>query len=389
MERFDAIVIGAGPAGSTTAHRLAEAGARVLVVDKARFPRDKPCGGGLTLRAVRQLPVDPSPVVEDAVEAVQLRLGFERSFERRARGPVILMTQRRRLDHFLLEQAAERGAEVREGVRVDAVDADERSATVRVDGVPIRADVLIGADGANGTTARAAGLAPDFDWGVAYEGNVHGAQERYRHRAVVELGVVPGGYGWVFPKEDHVNVGVGGWLREGPRLKEQLRRVARAHRLDEVTGLRGHRLPMRRPSSPLARGRVLLVGDAAGLVDPLSGDGMYECFVSSRLASAAVLDLLGGEAPSLDPYATALNRELAHHLAASWGVKLALDRYPGSVFAILRVPGVFGAIERILRGELSHPGAARGLVRAPLRALALLARASGSPGETYKAEALV
>ena len=110
---------------------------------------------------------------------------------------------------------------------------------------------------------------------------------------MIELGEIAGGYGWVFPKGDHVNVGVGGWLREGPRLKEQLRRVAVANGLDDVTDLRGHRLPLRRPSSPLARGRVLLVGDAAGLVDPLSGDGMYECFVSSRLAAAAILDLLG------------------------------------------------------------------------------------------------
>jgi flavin-dependent dehydrogenase len=299
------------------------------------------------------------------------------------------MTQRIRLDHFLLEHAAARGADVREGVHVDAVETDERGATVTVNGERLEAAVVIGADGANGTTARAVGLAGDIDWGVAYEGNVAGPELRYRHRAVVELGAVAGGYGWVFPKGDHVNVGVGGWLREGPRLKAHLQRVARAHGLEEVTELRGHRLPMRRPSSPLARGRALLVGDAAGLVDPLSGDGMYECFVSARLASAAVLDVLSGESESLDPYATALTRELAHHLAASWGVKVAIDRYPRAVFAILRVPGVFGAIERILRGELSHPGAARGPVRAPLRALALLARAAGSPGDTYKTEALV
>ncbi len=65
MRRYDALVVGGGPAGSTTAWRLADAGASVLLVDKARFPRDKPCGGGITMRAVRQCPVDPSPVVEE------------------------------------------------------------------------------------------------------------------------------------------------------------------------------------------------------------------------------------------------------------------------------------------------------------------------------------
>ena len=388
MERFDAIVVGGGPAGSTTAYRLADAGAKVLVVDKARFPRDKPCGGGLTMRAVRHMPVAPAPVVEDSVDVVQLRLGFERSFERTAVAPLILMTQRLRLDHFLLEQAAARGAEVRDGVRVTEVEQHGDGVTLMVDGARLRSEILVAADGANGVTARALGIDTAFDWGVAYEGNVTGA-DGFRGRAVIELGVVAGGYGWVFPKGDHVNVGVGGWLREGPKLKERLHQVARAHGLEQVSELRGHRLPMRRPSSPLVRGRVLLVGDAAGLVDPLSGDGMYECFVSARLAAAAALDLLGGQAQSLEPYATALTRELAHHLAASWGVKLALERYPRSVFALLRLPGVFGPIERILRGELTHPGAARGLVRAPLHALALLGRAAGSPGDTYKAEALV
>ncbi len=382
MEQFDAIVVGAGPAGSTAAYRLADAGARVLVLDKARFPRDKPCGGGLTLRAVKQLPVDPEPVVEDRVDTVELRLRFERSFSRTSDAPLVLMTQRRRLDHFLLEQAAGRGADVRDGVRVDSVEVDERGATVTVDGERIHGETLIGADGANGTTAKAVGLAGELDYGVAYEGNVSGVEDRYRGRAVVELGSIPGGYGWIFPKADHVNVGVGGWLHEGPRLRAHLKEVMRAHGIapEEIDGLRGHRLPLRRPHSPLARGRALLVGDAAGLVDPLSGDGMYECFASSRLAAAAVLDLLGGQAESLDPYATALTRELAHHLSASWGVKLAIDRFPRSVFALLRVRGVFPAVERILRGELSHPGAARGLVRGPLRALELLARASGDPG---------
>ena len=116
MKRFDAIVVGGGPAGSTTAYRLAEAGASVLLVDKARFPRDKPCGGGITLRAVRQCPVDVTPVVEEWVDAVELRFRYGDSVVRRSRQPFVWMTQRRRLDAFLLDAARERGAEVREGI---------------------------------------------------------------------------------------------------------------------------------------------------------------------------------------------------------------------------------------------------------------------------------
>src|SRR3954463_16540852 len=103
MERFDVLVVGGGPAGSTPAYRLADAGASVLLVDKATFPRDKPCGGGLTMRAVRELPVSVEPVVEHVVDRMAFRLRYGRSFERGGHRPLILMTQRRRLDHYLAE----------------------------------------------------------------------------------------------------------------------------------------------------------------------------------------------------------------------------------------------------------------------------------------------
>ena len=101
MQRFDAIVVGGGPAGSATAIRLADAGASVLLVDRATFPRDKPCGGGLTTRAFKQCPVDPTPVVEEEVDLVELRFRYGDEVVRQAAQPVIRMTQRRRLDAFL------------------------------------------------------------------------------------------------------------------------------------------------------------------------------------------------------------------------------------------------------------------------------------------------
>src|SRR5439155_5863178 len=159
VERFDAIVVGAGPAGSTAAFRLARAGARVLLVDRERFPRDKPCGGGLTYRAVLELPVSVDPVVEDVVERVELGFRYGRRFERRSSdGPLVLMTQRRRLDAHLAEQAAAAGADFRDGVRATGLEVDAEAAVVRFDGTAATAPVAIGADGANGLTARALGL---------------------------------------------------------------------------------------------------------------------------------------------------------------------------------------------------------------------------------------
>src|SRR5437773_2444279 len=263
VERFDVIVVGAGPAGSTAAYRLARSGAKVLLLDRARFPRDKPCGGGLTERAVKQLPVPVDPVVEEVVDRFEFGCRYRTRFERGGERPLVLMTQRRHLDAHLAEAATAAGADFRDGLRATGLELGEREATVRFDGTAAQAQVVIGADGVNGLTARALGYA-DRRHGVALEGNVshvHARKDRWRGRAVVELGTVPGGYAWVFPKGDHVNVGVGGWESEGPRLREHLERACAEYGLpsSRLDGVRGYRLPMRRPGDTAAQGRVLLV----------------------------------------------------------------------------------------------------------------------------------
>jgi geranylgeranyl reductase family protein len=374
VERVDVLVVGAGPAGSAAAIHLARAGASVLLADRARFPRDKPCGGGLTGRALRHVPCDVSPVVEHVVHRFALRAGYQgRGVVLSTGAPLIELTQRRRLDLHLAEQAAAAGADFRDGSRVEDVEPDEAGATARVGGGRVRCSVLLGADGANGGVARAAGLGEGIVCGVALEGNVSRealAEARYEGTAWVELGVVPGGYGWVFPKGDHANLGVGGWLQEGPRLRAHLDRLARAHGLDPAAlrDVRGHRLPMRRLGAPAASGRVLLLGDAAGLVDPLSGDGIYEAFVSARLAAEAVL------AGRPEAYEEALAGALDRHAAASWKAKRAAERFPRACCWAARAPGVFEAVAGLLGGELAHPAEARGLARPPLRVLSRLAR---------------
>jgi geranylgeranyl reductase family protein len=377
--------VGAGPAGSTTAYRLAAAGASVLLVDRASFPRDKPCGGGVTGRARALLPFSIDPVVEDVVDRAELRLGYRRGVVRGGGEPLVWMTQRRRLDAFLAERAEAAGAEFRQGVRVTAVE----EGTVVAGGERIAADLVIGADGVNGISAKALSLAGNKTIGVAIEGNApHGVvdPDRYRGRLVIELGTVPGGYGWVFPKGDHVNFGVGGWGGEAPNLRVELARLCEAHGVspDDLTDTRGYRLPLRLPGSVLARGRTAIVGDAAGLIDPVSGDGMFEGFLSGLYAAEAALDVLAGRASSLEPYSERLTQRLATHLWASWGVKAALDRFPRTAFAIAKAGPVWAAVEKLVRGDVQDVSAVHGLARPPLKALALLARAAGDPGRAYR-----
>ena len=391
MTRVDVAVVGAGPAGALAAYALAERGASVVLLDRARFPRDKPCGGGLTQRALKLLPFSVDPVVEDSVYRIDFRLRYGSSFHRRADQPLIVMTRRRRLDAFLVERAVGVGAELRDGVKVSSLEADDSGVVVHTDAGDVRAVLAVGADGANGVSAAALGRPVRRTNCIALEGNVpYGTRAggRYRGRVALELGVVPGGYAWIFPKADHVNVGVAGWEREGPKLRRHLARLLDAHGIptDAVVGLRGHRLPLRQAHAPLAGNRVLLVGDAAGLVDPLSGDGIYEAALSAHEAAATAGRYLDGSVDSLHGYRSALLARTGPLCAASWEWKHAYDRFPRLSFGITRLPFAWPVIQALLRGELVDPTASRGLNAVPLFLLGLLGRAAQAPGTTYRRE---
>ena len=374
MRHVDVLVVGAGPAGSATAIHLARGGASVLLADRARFPRDKPCGGGVTGRALRWAPCDITPVVERVVDTFELRLNHRRSFRRTSSEPLIAMTQRRRLDAFLAERAAAAGAEFRDGVRVEQLEIERRPcgrASGRGAGCSGDARRRRRRERRRREDGRAR---RGIERGIALEGNVSWElldEQAYSSTAVVEVGAPAGGYGWLFPKGDHANLGVGGWASEGPQLRQHLARLARAYGVEPgaIADVRGHRLPMRRLGASMpAGGRIVLVGDAAGLVDPLSGDGMYEAFTSARLAADAIL----AEDPGR--YPAALSQSLDRHAGASWAAKRALDRYPAVCFWAARSPGVFGVVAGLLRGDVGHPDEARGLARPPLRLIARVAR---------------
>ncbi|MDP3768436.1 MAG: geranylgeranyl reductase family protein [Dehalococcoidia bacterium] len=341
MITYDAIVAGAGPAGSTAARLLAQQGASVLLLDRARFPRDKPCGGAVTVRAADEAGIDLSPVIEREVSEVRVSFRLGRPFERSSPETLTYMTQRCRLDAYLAEQAAAAGADFRDGVAVRDVELEDGGVIVRAGGDASRARALVGADGANGVVARATGLAPVGELAVALEGNVparDGLMERWEHAIAVDLGGTPGGYGWLFPKGDHLNVGVGGWRWVGPSLRERLSALCRYLGLDEskLFGLRGHHLPMRLDGAPLVRGPALLAGDAAGFVDPLSGEGIDAAFVSGRLAAQAVASYLAGGPADLASYEAAVERELMPEILVSHKLQRVFQRIPRPCVAAMR-----------------------------------------------------
>lgn len=233
--QYDVIVAGAGPAGSTAARECASRGLSVLLLDKAGFPRDKPCGGGVNIRAARLLPFDLSPVAERTIFGMYVSVSQARSFTRYSAEPLTYLTQRRRLDTLLLEQAQRAGAVVRERAAVQQVDARSGRVVVRAGGETFRSRSLVAADGANGPTTKLAGFRLPRWKGIALEANValdRLTEARWRDVFAIDAASVPGGYGWLFPKGDHVNIGVGGWNSTGPTLRGRLDRLTRFYGFD-------------------------------------------------------------------------------------------------------------------------------------------------------------
>jgi len=207
---------------------------------------------------------------------------------------------------------------------------------------------------------RAAALCPCAEDAVALAGNVpcpQGVPEAWRYVAALDLGGLAGGYGWVFPKGDHLNVGVGAWKYAAFTLRPKLAALCRRYGFDPegLEGLRGHYLPMRLPGSIIARGPVALVGDAAGLVDPLSGEGIHAAFLSGRLAAEAVLRLLAGEAEDLLSYQRVVDRRLQPELTAARKLQELFHFAPPPYIALTRHSERFWRfICRLMRGECTY-----------------------------------
>jgi geranylgeranyl reductase family protein len=286
----------------------------VLLLDRAEFPRDKPCGGGVNIRSARLLPFDLGPIAERVIYGLRVSVRQGHAFERVSSQPLSLLTQRRHLDAHLVQRAVAVGARFQDGTGVRAVERENGHLVLRAGRDSFRGRVLVAADGGNGPVARLAGIDARRHMGIALEGNVTADPfpEWWEQMLGIDVGSAPGGYSWLFPKGNHVNIGVGGWYHIGPSLRARLHAMTLFYGFDphQLWGVRGHPLPIRLPGSPLVDGNVLLVGDAAGLLDPLTGEGIFAAIWSGRAAARHIARYLAGETTTLDGYRRDVAAEL-------------------------------------------------------------------------------
>lgn len=368
---YDVIVVGAGPGGSTAARFCAQAGLKTLLIEKERLPRYKPCGGCLSLKTVHLLGFDLSPVLENTIYGVNFTYCLKDLFSIRSEQPIVFLVMRDRFDQFLVKKALGKGAEILEGERVKGVEEKGRWVEVELGrGGRFRCEYLIGADGAGGIVAKSLSLLPQKGNGkgigleseIPFRSSVNFPKEDFHH-IHLDFGRTPSGFGWVFPKREGLSVGIGGMFIDVGKTNLHQCFINFLNGLSyinkgEARKVMGHPLPsFYDEGQRVSQGRVLLVGDAGYLIDPLTGEGIYYALRSGMLAAQAIVESKEqGISPS-DLYQASVRLQIFENL--KWALLFArfVNRFNKLSYQTLKhYPELGNLYLRVLEGRETYKG---------------------------------
>lgn len=382
LASVDVTVVGAGPAGAFLAYLLAARGLRVVLVEKARLPRVKPCGGGLNQKTIALLPFSLAPVQERVVSRVLFTQHLRRPLLRTYPEPLVTLVTRCHFDHFLVEQAAAAGAQVYDGCPVTALDIQPRDLTICTTRATWHSRYIALADGAKGTLRRQLGFTAvmPHDLGLDLDIAAGAACPWTPDTLYIDWGTRPQSYAWAFPKADHWSLGVKGPAPQSRALVQYLRQfMARWHLQPAAAPRRylAHLLPTRAPGTPLVRGRALVVGDAAGLLEPFTGEGIYYAVRSAHLAAEAIA-LASLQDASPVAYEATVEAEIMPELSGARALQQIFDAYPWLFHSLVHYhQRSWRALAKLLRGERGFADVERVLRRYPaLMHMALWAQRS-------------
>jgi geranylgeranyl reductase family protein len=347
-EIWDVIVVGAGPAGSTAARVAAEGGARVLLIDRARFPRYKTCGGGITGRSLNAIPESVKLTFEDEITEFGVsQQGSDRTMLHDD-DPFLRMVQRERFDQALVDAAAAAGVEFRDGTAMRGLEEVPEGIQLNLGGdePPLLGRIVVGADGSSGRTSGYVGVQfGGSDLGLEVE--LDAPDHAWAHTGLFDWGKDKGSYGWLFPKSGSLTVGVIQRTGVPDATRNYLELWLRQLGLEGATRVResGHLTRWRSLNSPLRRGSVLVAGEAAGLLEPWTREGISFALRSGAMAGAAAAAAASAAAATgsgdtlardlaLDGYVAEVMRVLAPDLVAGAAMLTWFEAAPGTLHRI-------------------------------------------------------
>jgi geranylgeranyl reductase family protein len=360
MKHYPVIIVGAGPAGAMAGFYLAKAGIDVLVLEKSPFPRRKVCGGGLTQRAWDEIPFDISEVIHASVDWGYIASRGRTRFSIHNDRPISYLVDRLTFDSKLVDQAVLMGATCQTSERVRSIK-EGNPVTLQTNKSTYSCNYLVGADGVHSLVAKAAGLIPNRKTSLAYEARLalptH-PEEQQADSVTFDFGTIIWGYGWIFPKRDHLNVGVcRSWPLHQAKKRHLMRFISQHSALHKspIIDIRAYPVPLGGKTYQLHKDNILLVGDAANLADPWLGEGLFYALASGRMAAEAITNQFQGSSTDLSSYSYQVNSTLVREFLFARRFSLLVNALPYLNTTILKASHTLqNLIIDLLRGEKSY-----------------------------------
>ena len=332
---YDVIIVGTGPAGTSAALELARLDMNVLVIEKESLPRNKPCGGAMRSSVEEILDLDISPVVKKRVDIIQTYHNYENNVKCNTdHKDALIMVNRSEFDMYLLEQAKKIGEgniEVLEKCSVVSVKETTDEVSIVLDnGKELEAKYLIGADGALGKVASMTGLMKNRKFAPTLDAEIITSDHYYANHEdtmVLNFFCLSHGYGWIFPKEKNkFSCGVGTWgkpLNLKKELDDFLTRSFPENTIEKIK-VSGYPIPIYTGKQKIATDRVLLTGDAAALVDPVTGEGIRFALHSGKIAASIIVKTLSKDkGSSIDSVSEEYQRVIHNEIGQELKFKLS------------------------------------------------------------------
>ena len=355
---FDCIIVGAGPAGGTSAYHLAKKGRSVLVVEKASLPRYKPCGGGVSPVIQEWFDFDFSPAISLKTNRVYYTWNKEEAIQVELKTNPIWMVKRQVFDYFLVQQAQKQGAKVQDNTEVTGIEFKSDRWLINTNREPIAGHYLIAADGSKGPTAKWLGF-------KRQKKVVAGALEleipiknQTDLNIYFEFGLVQNGYGWNFPKADGLSLGAGAFWkqRKAQNFQKILQDYATMFEVDLDTATEwGHPISLWDGHQKLHTQNALLAGEAACVVDPFTAEGIRPSMFSGLKAAEAIDEAISSKIDALERYSETMSQEWGQEMI--WAQRLAqvFYRFPRLSYQVaVRRSSATATMSRVFCGELRY-----------------------------------
>ncbi len=359
-QSYDVTVIGAGPAGATLAYELGKKGIGVLVLEKEKLPRYKCCAGGVTSKAAKLLDFDISGVVEDVIYELSFTFKLGSPYLGQHGQPLIYTVMRDVFDHFLVKRAQQLGAVLIDGQKVTQIQVSADWVEISTTDNIFRSRLVVGADGAYSVVARELGMGGSSEYLVGIESEVIVPEEelaKWKSRVHIDLGCIPGGYAWVFPKRSHLSIGAGYLVSKARGLNRRYQKFLISLGIGSYTIARSssHLIPTCTKGRFVWQDKALLLGDAAGLADPLTGEGIYNAIQSAQLAAPVVENFLLGSGGGLQDYQQIVERKIISELRIARTLSKLFVRFPRLAFKMLnQSDGAWRTGCNLMLGEVNY-----------------------------------